>query len=65
MGSAFLPATPELSIRARILAEGGPQLWEDFMDELRTVHLGGEANPGQESVLQRLEQAYQDALERG
>jgi DNA-binding HxlR family transcriptional regulator len=32
--------TPQLLVRAELLAEGGPAMWEQFMDELREVHLG-------------------------
>ena len=39
-GSAYLPVSEELSIRARLLAKGGPRLWNAFMDELRETHLG-------------------------
>jgi DNA-binding HxlR family transcriptional regulator len=39
-GRRHLPVTEELSIRARLLEEGGPQLWDRFMDELRAEHLG-------------------------
>lgn len=60
-GRRFLPVSPELGIRAKILEEGGQRLWEDFMGELRVVHLGKAADPSRESVLSRLEQAYQAA----
>ena len=40
-GRRFLPVTEELSIRAEILAEGGPDLWERFMRELRHLHRDG------------------------
>ncbi|WP_238385272.1 winged helix-turn-helix transcriptional regulator [Nesterenkonia muleiensis] len=59
-GRKFLPVSRELSIRAKILEEGGPQLWADFMDELRVMHLGAPPQ-GAGSVLDRLEWAYQDA----
>jgi DNA-binding HxlR family transcriptional regulator len=36
--------TPRLRARAELLAEGGPQMWAQFMDELREIHLG---QPGQ------------------
>jgi DNA-binding HxlR family transcriptional regulator len=39
-GRKYLPASEELSIRAELLEEGGPKLWAEFMDELRTTHLG-------------------------
>ncbi len=42
-GRRHRPATPELSIRAQILEEGGPRLWAAFMDELRALHLGAPA----------------------
>ncbi|GFZ96345.1 winged helix-turn-helix transcriptional regulator [Nesterenkonia alkaliphila] len=57
-GRKHLPVSPELSIRAKILEEGGPQLWVDFMNELRVMHLGAPSQ-GRESVFERLEQAYQ------
>ncbi|MGV8856679.1 MAG: winged helix-turn-helix transcriptional regulator [Devosia sp.] len=33
----------ELSARAKVLEDGGPRLWADFMDELRYLHLGSPA----------------------
>ncbi|MCX2725717.1 helix-turn-helix domain-containing protein [Roseibium sp. DSM 29163] len=61
-GCRHLPATRELSVRAQLLEEGGPELWEEFMDELRVLHLG--AQPKNEaSVLQKLTRAYQAAVE--
>lgn len=39
-GRRFLPVTEELSIRAELLEEGGPAMWEAFMEELRAIHLG-------------------------
>jgi DNA-binding HxlR family transcriptional regulator len=38
-----LGADDDLSRRAETLAEGGPQLWEAFMDDLRKTHLGTSA----------------------
>jgi DNA-binding HxlR family transcriptional regulator len=61
-GRRHLPVTHELSVRAGLLEEGGPALWEDFMDELRTVHLGAPAVPGRGSVAADLQAAYQAAL---
>lgn len=57
-GSRWLPTTPELSIRARLLAEGGPDLWERFMAELRATHLHGHP-PAEQGVLAELTAAYQ------
>ena len=42
-GRRWLPATPEMSIRAELLMAGGPPLWERFMQELRVEHLGARA----------------------
>src|SRR4051812_46004155 len=39
-GRKHLPVTEELSIRARLLEQGGPKLWAEFMQELRETHLG-------------------------
>lgn len=58
-GRRHLPVSPELSIRARLLEEGGPDLSEAFMDELRFLHLGKPNRPGVESVLGRLQAAYE------
>jgi DNA-binding HxlR family transcriptional regulator len=38
-GARWLPTEPELAIRARLLADGGPPLWHRFMDDLRDEHL--------------------------
>jgi len=46
-GSKWLPVSEELSIRAILLEEGGPPLWEQFMSELRAEHLGAPLPPGQ------------------
>ncbi|HMQ93205.1 MAG TPA: helix-turn-helix domain-containing protein [Amaricoccus sp.] len=55
-GRRFTPATRELSIRARLLEEGGPAMWQAFMAELRSLHLGTE--PPQRSVIRELTDAY-------
>jgi DNA-binding HxlR family transcriptional regulator len=65
-GRKYLPVTPELAIRARVLEEGGPKLWADFVQELRETHLGAPARkrkPG-ESVRERLQQAYEEVAAR-
>ena len=58
-GRRHLPVTPELSIRAQLLEEGGPSLWADFMDELRQAHLGTPLPAGHESVGRRLLAAFE------
>lgn len=57
-GGRHLPASPELSIRAQILEEGGPRMWETFMAELRERHLGAPPS-GAPSVAVRLQEAYE------
>ena len=59
-GLRHTPASTELSIRAQILEEGGPQLWVEFMDELRHLHL--DAPPPQVSVLAQMGSAYDAAI---
>jgi DNA-binding HxlR family transcriptional regulator len=39
-GRRHMPASHELSVRAELLEQGGPELWDRFMDELREQHLG-------------------------
>jgi DNA-binding HxlR family transcriptional regulator len=64
-GRRHLPATHELSVRAELLENGGPQLWAEFMDELREAHLGqARADKPKVSVLERLDRAYREACER-
>lgn len=56
-GRRHAPASEELSIRARLLEEGGPPMWDAFMAELRALHLGAPATGP--SVLARLQAAYE------
>ena len=66
-GTRHLPVSEELSIRARLLAEGGPAMWEDFMAELREAHLGiapaGRKRRGP-GVRERLQAAYETVRAR-
>ena len=59
-GFKYLPVSEELGIRAKLLSEGGPKMWAEFMDELRAIHLGvkrrRKVGP---SVGERLQAAYQ------
>jgi hypothetical protein len=50
-------------VRAELLTAGGPELWREFMAELRTIHLG-EPAPQRDgpSVTERLAEAYAAAL---
>ncbi|MCK9202544.1 MAG: helix-turn-helix transcriptional regulator [Gallionella sp.] len=61
-GRKHLPASRELSVRAQLLEEGGPKLWDEFMDELREVHLGIKRPRRKQSVLAKLQAAYEAAV---
>jgi DNA-binding HxlR family transcriptional regulator len=58
-GHKYLPVSEELGVRAKLLSEGGPKMWAEFMDELREIHLGlrRRKKPGA-SVGERLQEAY-------
>lgn len=64
-GRRYLPVTEELSIRAQLMEEGGPELWGRFMDELRVEHLGAApaASDGP-TVRQTLQAAYEEVMAR-
>jgi DNA-binding HxlR family transcriptional regulator len=68
-GSRHLPASEELSASALALEEGGPEMWERFMSELRGEHLGmpaeGRSEPGDASVAAALQAAYEEVLAGG
>jgi DNA-binding HxlR family transcriptional regulator len=61
-GRKYLPVTEELGIRAQLLQEGGPAMWDALMAELRETHLGTPprrgAKPGG-TVAARLQAAYE------
>ena len=60
-GRLHMPASHELSVRAELLEQGGPELWDRFMDELREQHLGISRPPGTPSVFAELQAAYEAA----
>lgn len=62
-GSRWLPVSEALSIRARLLEDGGPVLWERLMAELRQEHLGGGLPPGA-TVRAELRAAYEEVVAR-
>jgi len=59
-GLRHTAASKELSVRAKILEDGGPKLWSEFMEELRHLHL--EAPAPRRSVFSRLQSAYEAAI---
>lgn len=59
-GVRYAPSSPDLAARSIVLEEGGPALWQDFMDELRHIHLG--APPPARSALALMEAAYRAAV---
>lgn len=61
-GRRFLPVSEELSIRAELLENGGQELANDFMNELRALHLGGPLPKQKQSVLQRLQTVYEEVV---
>jgi DNA-binding HxlR family transcriptional regulator len=60
-GVRHLPVGDDYAARAEMLADGGPPLWETFMDELRETHLGPQARlrpaPDGPTIGARLESA--------
>jgi DNA-binding HxlR family transcriptional regulator len=63
-GRRHLPVSEEMSVRARLLEEGGPELWDEFMEELRETHLGVERRKGGTRVRERLQQAFEAACRK-
>ena len=62
-GLRHRPTTPELRVRAELLEAGGPELWTDFMNELRETHLGiPRPETGRDPAGQRLADAYSEAI---
>ncbi|KQY35484.1 hypothetical protein ASD38_02710 [Caulobacter sp. Root487D2Y] len=62
-GRRHAPASRELSIRAQLLEEGGPAMWEAVMTELRAAHLGGP--PAKTSALLQLQAAFEAIMAEG
>ncbi|MFF3225403.1 winged helix-turn-helix transcriptional regulator [Nocardia suismassiliense] len=62
-GLRHRPTTKRLRVRAELLAEGGPELWAEFMAELRESHLGI-PRPDQDrpTATHRLAEAYAAAV---
>ncbi|MCK3775984.1 helix-turn-helix transcriptional regulator [Ensifer sesbaniae] len=62
-GRRYLPVSEELSIRAELMENGGPELWDRFMDELRHDHLGAPLD-GPPRVRAMLQAAYEEVVAR-
>jgi len=58
-GRRHTAASKLMSIRAELLEEGGPALWNAFMEELRHLHLG--TPEPKRSVAAELQVAFQEA----
>lgn len=65
-GRRWLPVSEELSIRAELLEDGGPDLQERFMAELRAEHLGVPLadGPHAPTVRETLQAAYLEVVAR-
>ena len=64
-GASFLSTNPGLCIPATMLHEGGRELAEELMDDIRHLHLGHSRTSDGPLVLERVWQAMQQqALER-
>ena len=64
-GRRHLPVTRELSVRAELLEEGGPKLWDEFMDELRVLHFGAPDRLERPTATERLRAAFEGASALG
>ena len=64
-GMQHRDTSPELTVRARILAES-PELVDDLIDELRETHLGiARSDPARPRASERLQQAFESISKRG
>jgi len=63
-GRQHMPVTKDLSIRAEILERGGPELWSEFMGELRETHLGVKRKATGPTVSDRLRLAFAKEVQR-
>jgi DNA-binding HxlR family transcriptional regulator len=52
-------------VRSEVLVAGGPALWEDFMADLRTLHLGAPPAPGEgPTATERMAATYDEMIAR-
>lgn len=63
-GRRHLPVSEDLSIRAELLEHGGPALWDEFVEDLRRIHIadpiGGANGSVTSPVLGRLTEAFRE-----
>ena len=62
-GRRWLPATRKYAIRAELLEQGGPEMWANFMDDLRAEHLGAEKRWPGPTVAEELARAFKAMAE--
>lgn len=62
-GRRHAPVSRELSIRAELLEDGGPAMWQALMAELRALHLN--QHFAGTSVLRELQAAYERVTQAG
>lgn len=58
-GRRHLPVSQKMSIRAQLLEEGGPAMWERLMADLRKDHLDQSRNRGGTTVAAELQAAFE------
>ena len=61
-GCRFTSPSPQLSVRAQLLEEGGERMWKAFMTELRSIHLGTPVP--RRSVFAELRTAFESVMGR-
>lgn len=61
-GRRFRPFDPMFDARAHVLEYGGAPLWEHFMEELRSEHLGLPMPAGRPLVGAQLQAAYDEGM---
>jgi DNA-binding HxlR family transcriptional regulator len=62
-GLRHRPTSGAQRVRAELLEQGGPGLWQEFMDELRREHLGAQSPARSPSVRERLKAAHLAAFD--
>jgi DNA-binding HxlR family transcriptional regulator len=62
-GLRHRPTTEVLRVRAQVLHDGGPELWDDYMNELRERHLNIPApRTERPSASKQLDEGYDTAI---